>query len=135
MEDFEWDGKYAVGINEIDEQHKKLVELINKLNGAIYAGQGCEKLESVFKELVEYTKNHFTNEEKLLSDNEYPDLSKHKVKHDELTKEVMDFQKKFEGGMVFITMQVMDFLKNWLVNHIQDIDKKYAPYLKSKGVV
>lgn len=134
METFEWDEKYAVNIKEIDVQHKKLIELINGLNEAIYLGQGCQKLELVFKELVEYTKTHFSNEEELMRSNDYPDFLKHKVKHEELTKEVVSLQKQFEGGRILITMQVMKFLKDWLINHIQNIDKKYAPFLKSKGV-
>ena len=134
MEIFCWDEKYAVNIKEIDVQHKKLVELINGLNEAIYSGQGCQKLESVFKELVEYTKTHFSNEEELMRSNDYPDFLKHKAKHEELTKEVVSLQKQFEGGRILITMQVMKFLKDWLINHIQDVDKKYAPFLKNKGV-
>lgn len=135
MDDFSWDDKYCVGIEVIDTEHKKLVELINNLNDAIYAGQGCEVLEKVFNELVEYTKNHFSHEEELLKTNKYPDFKKHKKKHEELTEEVMDYQEQFASGMVFITMQVMEFLQNWLINHILDIDKKYAPFLKDKGVV
>lgn len=134
MENIVWDENYAVGITEIDEQHKKLVNLISVLNEAIYAGQGCEQLEKVFTELVEYTKIHFANEEELLTSNSYPDIEKHKEKHEELTKEVANFQSQFSDGMVFITMQVMEFLKDWLINHILDIDKKYAPFLKDKGV-
>ncbi|MGR3319907.1 MAG: bacteriohemerythrin [Candidatus Anammoxibacter sp.] len=135
MEIFIWDDKYLVNIKEIDDQHKKLVDLINKLNEAMYEGQGCEMLEVVLKDLVIYTKSHFANEENLLSSNGYPDFLKHKEKHDELTGQVIDLQKQFEGGRIMITLQVMKFLKDWLSNHILDIDKKYAPFLKDKGVV
>ncbi len=134
MENFVWDDKYAVGIKEIDEQHKKLVELINDLNEAIYTGQGCQKLETVFKEVIDYTITHFSFEEDLLRSNDYPDIMAHEKKHKELTKEAMDLQEQFEGGNFLITMQVMNFLKDWLVTHILEIDKKYETFLKDKGV-
>ena len=135
MKLFIWDDKYLVNIKEIDDQHIKLVELINKLNEAMHEGQGCEMLEVVLKDLVEYTNSHFKKEENLLSSNGYPDFIKHKEKHDELTEQVIDLQKQFEGGRIMITLQVMKFLKDWLSDHILDIDKKYAPFLKGKGVV
>ena len=134
MELFEWNDEYLVNIKSIDEQHKKLVEIINKLNEAMYEGQGCEMLEPVLKELVEYTKTHFANEENLLSTNGYPDYEEHKKKHDDLTKEAVDLQKQFEGGRIMITMQVMKFLKDWLSNHILNTDKKYSSFLNGKGV-
>ena len=134
MEIFTWDDKFLVNVSEIDTQHKKLVELINKLNEAMYEGQGCEMVEVVLKELVEYTITHFAFEEGLLETNGYPDFKSHKEKHDELTKEVIDLKTQFEGGRVMITLQVMKFLKDWLSTHILTIDKKYGPYLNDKGV-
>lgn len=134
MEIFTWDKKYLVNIKEIDVQHKNLVDLINKLNEAMYEGQGCEMLETVLKELVEYTKTHFANEEGLMNTYGYPEYLEHKKKHKELTAQVIDLQKQFEGGRIMITLQVMNFLKDWLSNHILNTDKQYGPFLNSKGM-
>lgn len=135
MELIDWKDDYLVHIGEIDEQHKRLVNIINKLIEAMDEGQGCEMLETVFKELIEYTQTHFANEENLMESHGYPDLSGHKELHKNLVAQVVDLQKQFESGRIMITMQVMKFLKDWLVNHIMSIDKKYAPFLNSNGVV
>ena len=131
----EWSDKLSVGIDSIDAQHKKLVSMINDLFDAMKAGHGKEKLGQTLDGLVSYAASHFKYEEQLFAKTAYPDAAKHKQEHDELTKTVLAIQEKMKSGVSFsLSMEVMEFLKSWLVNHILGSDKKYGPHLASKGV-
>jgi hemerythrin len=130
-----WKEAYSVGIAEIDQQHKKLIDLINQLNSAMAAGKGKQILGSTLGELIDYCATHFSKEERLFDLYEYPDASEHKDKHQKMTAKVLSLQSQFQEGKVTITLDVMDFLQQWLDKHILGTDKKYGPYLNSKGVL
>jgi hemerythrin len=130
-----WNDGFSVNIKEIDEQHKKLIKLINDLNSAMGSGKGKDVLGSVLTGLVEYTKIHFAAEEGLMQKHQYPAYQSHKILHDALTKQVVDVTNKFQEGKSIVTIEVMNFLKDWLTNHIQNTDKKYTAHLNGKGVV
>lgn len=129
-----WDDSYSVHITKIDEQHKGLVKLVNELHDAMSQGAATSVLGKVLSSLVSYTIVHFNTEEELLRSYNYPDLDKHKAEHDKLTGQVKDFESKFKEGKSTITYELMDFLSDWLINHILDSDKKYSAYLASRGV-
>jgi len=78
---------------------------------------------------------HFAHEEKLFAQTRYPEAAAHKKQHDELTRQVLEVQAKFHRGETgTLTLEIMNFLRNWLVNHILGSDKKYGPHLNSNGV-
>jgi len=131
---FEWNSSYAIGIASIDVQHRTLFELSAKLHQAMSAGQGKAVVGPILERLLEYTKAHFAHEERLLRLHDYPDFQAHKTQHDALTKQVVDFNAKFRSGHAAITVQLLQFLKNWLVDHIKGCDMKYAPHLAGKLV-
>lgn len=130
----DWNSSYSVNVKEIDDQHKKLIDLINKLYDEMKSGHGKEALSGVLKELVDYTKYHFQAEEKLLSKNNYPNFAAHKKEHEELTKKVEEINEKIASGKMVISSNVLTFLKDWLNNHILVEDKGYSKYLNEKGV-
>ena len=134
MATMSWKDEYSVGVAEIDAQHKKLIELINELDGAMSKGQGKEALEKVLGQLISYCAGHFALEEKYFDKYGYPDAADHVDKHNKMTAKVLALQKDFRAGKVTITFDVMDFLKKWLDKHIMGTDKKYGPFLNSKGV-
>jgi hemerythrin len=85
--------------------------------------------------LIDYTKSHFAREEQYMLKCGYPDLATHKKEHEDLAKQVLDVQKKYHGGSTAtLSMEVMNFLKNWLIKHIQGTDKKYTPFMLAKGI-
>jgi hemerythrin len=131
---FAWSDKYSLHIGQIDEQHKKLVGMLNELFDAMKAGKGNDVLDNVLSQLIAYTKSHFATEERLMKAHGYPDHQAHKAEHDELTKQVVEFQQRFQARSTGLSMELMAFLKNWLINHIQGSDKHYAPFLHGKGV-
>lgn len=129
-----WSDKYSVKVKSIDLQHKKLVELINELHEALAAAKAKEVLSKILQDLINYTKDHFSYEEQLLNKNNYPALFGHKQEHTNLTNKVVDFQNQFLAGRTSISIEMMNFLRDWLVNHINGTDKKYSEFLASKGV-
>jgi hemerythrin len=129
-----WKDTYSVGIAEIDQQHKKLIELINQLNEAMTKGQGKTIAGKILGDLINYCASHFAMEEKLFDQYDYPEAAEHKTKHQKMTEKVLSLQKDFNQGKITITFDVMEFLQSWLDKHILGTDKKYGPYLNSKGV-
>jgi hemerythrin len=130
----EWTQKLSVSIEEIDKQHKQLVNLINLLYDSMKVGKGRDVLGKVLNELADYTVYHFDTEEKMLMEYMYPSYTMHKREHDNLTKQVTDIKTKFDLGDAVLTVELMIFLKDWLNNHILQADKKYSDFLNSKGV-
>lgn len=131
---FEWKPQYSVQIASIDGQHQNLFRLAGELHAAMSAGQGKPALERILDRLVQYTKVHFAHEERLMTIHGYPDVVAHAEQHRVLTQKVIDFQAEFESGRALMTLQVLHFLKDWLLNHIASSDQKYAPYLKERAV-
>jgi len=129
-----WKDEYSVGIRQIDEQHKRLVRLLNELHQAMCEGKSREVMTGILSQLVDYTKGHFAAEERMMQGYLFPGYAAHKVEHDQLTKTVLKFQQEVTSGKAVMSIDVMDFLKNWLRNHILATDQKYGPFLKSKGV-
>ena len=131
---FDWSEKFSVNNITIDEQHKKLISILNDLNDAMLAGKSSEILEEVLLRLVDYTKFHFGTEEKLMVQYGYPEKTVHVTQHNQLTTEVGDFLIKYKQGKKFLNIQLAEFLKDWLNHHILETDKKFGKFLVEKGV-
>lgn len=127
---FNWSVQYETGIFMVDTQHKKLVEAINTLHEAMKDGKGKEKAESTLNFLVDYTVQHFTAEEGLMKQKNYPDFVNHKAVHDKLVNEVKNMRTNYLAGKV-LPMEVSSFMSDWLKTHILGTDKKYVPFLKN----
>ena len=131
----EWSDELSVGIDSIDEQHKKLVNMINALNDAMLTGSSNELLGKIFTGLAAYTQKHFAYEENMFAEYGYADSVKHKRQHSELIAQVVELKQNFiENPQAIITTDLMQFLKRWLTNHIMKTDKEYTEFLLSKGV-
>ena len=130
---FDWTEKFMLGIPEIDEQHKKIVDLINNLSDLRNKGTDNEGLDELINELISYTKTHLSYEENLLKQHEYPEFASHKSNHEQLTKQAVDIQKRYFLGNSGLSVEIAILLNDWLAEHILVEDKKYAPYLKNKG--
>ncbi len=131
----EWSEKFSVNISEIDEQHKVLFRCINDLVEAIQTFQEKDALVKVMDELVRYTNVHFSEEEELMKKYSYPEYENHVKEHEKFVGMVEDMRKKYEMGEQTISLQVLDFMVDWLKTHIMGTDMKYAPYLNERGVV
>ncbi len=127
---FEWYPTYSVENAKIDEQHRRLVGYLNELYEAMSAGKGGDALQKILSGLFLYTRTHFADEEALMAKAGYPDLEKHREKHRKMTEQVTSLNTAYRNGEVSSPMQISNFLKNWLMKHILETDKKYAPFLK-----
>jgi hemerythrin len=128
-----WKEEYSVDIREIDEQHKNLVAMINMLNEAMRQGQGKLVLESILNKLINYTATHFAAEERLLQAHGFPGLEEHRGKHEKMTRKVLILRQDFIQGKLSISIEVMDFLMNWLDKHILGTDRNYSRFLLDRS--
>ncbi len=129
-----WDSSLQLGIGEIDGQHKQLVAMINDLHRAMRQRQTMTILGDILERLVSYTVYHFGNEEKLFQQHGYPEYDQHKKAHENLVSKVKEIKTKINRGDATISMELMDFLTDWLTTHIKGTDRKYVPFLQGKGV-
>jgi hemerythrin-like metal-binding protein len=129
----EWSRSYSVGVTQMDNEHKRLIDIINNLYAAMRGGRSTEVVGSVLDELIDYTKTHFAHEEALMQQTNYDGYDVQKRSHVELVNQVIEIQNKFRNGTA-LGQEVMTFLKNWLINHIQGLDKKYGPTMNKKGI-
>lgn len=129
-----WEDRFSVGVASIDTQHKKLIDLINELHDARLKGKSGEALTHIFGELATYTVDHFAHEEKLFDQTKYPATATHKAEHDALRTKVRELQAAMEGQKFPFTMELMDFLREWLQKHILGSDKGYSSHLTSAGI-
>jgi hemerythrin len=129
---FVWNQSYSVGHAEIDEQHKQLFQMADDLHAAMLEGRGKEALSGLFTRLITYTRHHFSCEERIMRENAYPGYVQHHMEHEKLTQQVLDLQKKVASGKATVTMEIMQFLSDWLRNHIQVNDQKVSAYIKKR---
>lgn len=129
-----WNSKYSVGIQAMDSQHTQLFDMVNDLHSAMMQGKAQSVTGPLLRRLAEYTQRHFSAEEALMASKNYPDLTKHKAEHVALTKQVSEFLARFEKGENTLSLHLMNFLRDWLMNHIQKEDQKYGAFLNKQGV-
>ena len=134
MDLIKWKDKYLVNVKVLDEQHKRLVEIINLLYTSMRVGKGNQALGGILNDLISYATNHFSTEEKLLDDFNYPDFEIHKEEHLNFIQKITDFKEAFDLGKAGLSVDVLEFLRNWLSKHIVKSDKKFGPYLNDKGI-
>lgn len=129
-----WSEKYNVQIKEIDNQHKVLVGMINDLHDAMKQAKSKEISLQIINKMAEYTKYHFSTEEKYMRRFEYPDYPGHQLEHEKFVRNVLKFRDDYENGKAGVSYDILNFLKDWLVGHIQLTDQKYAPLFIEKGL-
>lgn len=120
---FEWTAAISVGNEQVDDDHKHLISLINTLFDAISAGQSNQVLGEILDQLLGYTESHFLREEVLMQKIGYDGYEEHKAAHDELMNRVRELQAQYAAGLVVSPMNVFGFLGDWLFKHIKACDK------------
>jgi hemerythrin len=121
-----WTDQLSVSVPKIDEEHKKLVAIINSLHDAMKSGNGKAALAMILDECTAYVLTHFANEEKLMVQYKYPEYREHKAMHDEFVKKVTEL-RKLHDQQLLQSGQLLKTLQDWLVNHITTVDKRYSP--------
>ena len=130
----QWNDSFSVNVVEIDQQHQKLVAMINDLNDAMRQGKGKDVLGKIVNGLIVYAESHFKTEEKYFDQFGYPETDSHKKEHSDFVVKVSEFKSGFEKGKIGLSIEVMNFLSDWLQNHIKRVDNKYGPFFNEKGL-
>ncbi|MBV5341384.1 MAG: bacteriohemerythrin [Deltaproteobacteria bacterium] len=130
----EWNASYSTGVSKYDEQHKVLFNMINDLADAMQQKKSKDAVGRVLNGLAEYTVHHFADEERDFAQTHYPEEAEHKALHKKLVDQVVALIGKFNAGEPLITQDVISFLQDWLINHIQGVDKRYGPHLNKSGI-
>jgi hemerythrin len=119
------------GIKEIDAQHQKLIDVINKLNEPILDNKNNNLISDVLDQMSQFVETHFLYEEDMLRQCRYPQLKEHQQCHSKFIKQIQIFQKMQKQGLPNIETQIFFFLKEWVFIHIKHTDMAYLSHIKS----
>ncbi len=129
-----WDEKYSVGISIIDEEHKKLFEILNKAFFANRHNDNPKEIREILREMSKYARRHFATEEAYMKKFNLPEYHDHKEEHRDFIAEIIAYDAKMLKGDNQIASEIIKYLKWWLVNHIQVTDKKYISCFHRHGL-
>ena len=131
---FPWSENNHIDIQEVDEQHKALAGLVNRLHEALGEGQDKASLRATLDHLAESTRGHFLLEESLMRLTHYPGFDIHKQQHEDLMERMRTLQLYLDGEDTTITLDVLEFLREWLILHITDSDKRFGQHFQMAGL-
>lgn len=134
MNPFEWNVNYSVDIESIDNDHKALFGIINQLFSAMTEGKAMELVKETVQQLENYSKTHFQREEIFFKTTNYPGFAEHKLQHDLFIEKVKGFKKEISEKNTHLSIEILGFLRDWLINHIKISDKQYKDHLKKYGI-
>ena len=129
----QWNDTLSVNLKAIDRQHQHLIQLINDLHQAMKQRKANDILSHIIEELSQYAQEHFMTEEKLFIKHGYPQKTTHINEHNQFIDQVVDFKHSFNTGRATLSLDIMNFLNQWLLDHIRKSDKAYAPFLQGKA--
>lgn len=129
-----WSPKYRLGIKAVDDQHRSIVDLINRLHDSIKAGDAKRDMDEILRRMRDYALLHFAMEEKYMEEICYGGLEEHRAEHDVFRKKIPEFERSFHRGDLTVALEIMRLLMDWLLRHIQAVDRKYAPLFRERGL-
>lgn len=131
---FKWNDSLSVRVASFDAHHKRLVDIINELHNFMLNGRPQMIIEKTIMELLNYTKYHFEDEERVMLAHEFPGYAEHKAEHDNFVAKVNECMNTYKSSPLSLTIDLMDFLREWLTGHIMMTDKQYSGFLNDRGV-
>jgi hemerythrin len=132
MEKFYWKNEYSLGFEKVDHQHQHMFEIVNKLIELYGSSASSEMVSDILTEMVNYAREHFTDEEILMQEYGYPDIGPHKKQHDYFIDTTAELSISFTDNKQTAADEIAEFLILWLTTHILKWDMKYRDFLKAK---
>ncbi len=129
MKDLIWSDTLSIAVPEVDEDHRRLVDLFNILNHSLEDGDDAEYIEAVLEELISCTQWHFRHEERLMLKYDYTGFAEHKQEHQALMDSVRALQQKYMDEGRLLSSDDIEFLEHWLTEHILVADMEMGTYL------
>lgn len=129
-----WNQSFAVNVKRCDEDHKKLFALLQRLHDTVEPLPERSVALEAIQELREYTKVHFSAEEALLEQTNYPALASHRLQHRTFIAKVEELKQLIDFAPGTAKLAMVEYLKNWLVRHIKLTDRKFSAHLNSNGI-
>lgn len=130
----EWEEKYSVGVSVIDSQHQMMFGIINELIEAIDTRTNEERLDKIIASIVQYKDLHFQTEEKYFKEFNYPEAPAHIAEHEGFKKKIAELKEKCSADKNEFAFQLVDFLEDWLIDHLMNVDQKYKACFTAHGL-
>jgi hemerythrin-like metal-binding protein len=130
-----WKHDYAVGVLAMDDQHSILMDTLNELRLALVRGRGREQVAEVFDRLIEFTRMHFWSEEQLLAQEQYPLLEEHRAAHHKVLADLLQKARLMQYGEGGRTHEMLEYLRDSYLDHIEGHDIDYGLYLNERGIL
>ncbi len=133
MANIEWNDNLSVGIGRIDEQHLKLIEILQEIEESIRSGRDGDMIEDTIVNLFNYARIHFSAEEQLLRQHKYPEEKLHELEHSKFISKAFEFRENFDAKRPGVNLELVRFLSDWILSHIQVTDQRYSKHLSKHG--
>ena len=130
----DWREDYSIGVQRLDNHHKRLFEAANRLFSAVETGKNLDEVIDVLEFLISYASFHFGEEEAILARYNYPQLESHRAEHRRLIEQASILRERVHGGEIEVGTELSRLVREWLIRHILDEDRRFATYLNEKGV-
>ncbi|MBU0673729.1 MAG: bacteriohemerythrin [Proteobacteria bacterium] len=130
----EWTEDFSVQISEIDDQHRRWIEIMNEMHETLIKGdvQKVQNItEKILKDMQDYTRFHFTTEEDFLKKIGFPELAQHKKQHSKFYVQVHELLKDVQEEKMVLNTEIMKTMSSWFLNHILVEDMKYSRFVAS----
>lgn len=132
MSIFTWSDSFLLRIQDIDDHHKHLVSLLNLTYDSFISNSTDHEIDSLVEDLIQYASYHFQAEVSSMIENNYPFIEEHKLEHDCFSKRAQEFKALLHSGETAIELEILQFLKDWLADHILNSDKKFGYFVSAK---
>lgn len=130
---FQWLSEYSIGYEKIDLQHQRLFKLANDVYQCVCDQGNAELVEFALTTLIDYTVEHFKDEEQLMKENQYPDIASHRAAHKHLIEQVRELQQAMQAGELILMEEFLVFLQDWLVEHILIEDRAVGKFITDQS--
>jgi hemerythrin-like metal-binding protein len=134
MKPMPWKERYSVGVKEIDQQHRGLLDIINQIISSFEKKDKWQSTSAIIDSLIHYAYNHFATEERYMLEAEYPELSWHIGLHLTFIRKVFLMSEEYNQKGLAMQKEILTYLASWYSSHVLEIDRKYMPYMDKKGI-